>query len=207
MDPQCWKELERLHRDYAFVFAFFVLGWGPGQWSDWLEVTQLFCDQVIIDSSDLEVNPHCSGLCLGGLSIWPNVRQREYLTSWIKAKPICLSLKIVQDSLLFYLLFAFSFISISTKPCLRAFSTFQTHSASKLLLSELTHFEVRVLQCYSSTTPDWLSIPLDGDDWKRKKIFPLEMGTWRCSQDRKNRRHIVLPINGLNSIFTEMCGE
>lgn len=161
MLERTWKASYRL---YAFIFASFVLGWSPEQWSDWLKVTQLFCDKVIIDSSDLEVNSHCSGLRLGGLSIWPNVRQREYLTLWFKTKPIYLSLKIVQDSLLFYLLFAFLFISISTKPCLGTFSTFQTHSASKLLSSELTHFEVCIFQCHSRTSPVLLSIPLDWDD-------------------------------------------
>lgn len=60
---------------YIFVFVFFVLGWGPGQWYDLPKVTQLVRMESIIDSPDLAFNIRCSGLCLGGLNIWPNVRR------------------------------------------------------------------------------------------------------------------------------------
>lgn len=96
--------------------------------------------------------------------------ERKYLTLWIKTKPIYLSLKNVQDSLLFYFFFASSFTSMSTKACLGNFSTFQIHSASKFLLSEVRQFEVCVLQCYSLC---YLNFILHPTRLRWLKKFPL----------------------------------
>lgn len=69
--------------------------------------------ESVIDSPDLEVQTHCSGLCLGGLSIWPDVRRGSICPYGLKNKHMYLPLKNVQDSFLFYFFSAFSFFHVS----------------------------------------------------------------------------------------------
>lgn len=76
MDPQCWKELERLHIAFMFLFLFSC----EVQSSDLIgsRSHSYFVTKSIINSPELEANPCCSGLCLGGLRIWPNMRREIF---------------------------------------------------------------------------------------------------------------------------------
>lgn len=59
---------------FRFLFSLF---WGEAQGSDLFgsRSHSYFGTESIIDSPNLEVNPHCSGLCLGELNVWPNMRR------------------------------------------------------------------------------------------------------------------------------------
>lgn len=132
--------------------------------------------ESIIDSLGLAVNIYCSGLCPGGLNIWPNVRRGNNLALWIKNKLMYLPLKNVQDSLLFSSL-PFHLLPHSPNFVQEAYQSSKLIKTSKFHLSEQIPFGlVHALQyhhlCYLSNL---FSSTLGRGD--KNIVFSLEKGT------------------------------
>lgn len=87
--------------------------------------------ESVTDPPDLEVRTHCSGLCLGGLSIWPNVRRENVWPYGLKTS-ICSCLwkmSKIHSCSISSLPFDFS---MSAKFCLETFSIFTNSLNPKL---------------------------------------------------------------------------
>lgn len=197
------ERTSRLHLPSLFLFSF-SLFCGPGQKCESIKITQLVCVESVIDAPDLKVCTHCSGLSLGGLSIWPTMRRGNIWPYRLKTS-ICICLwkmSKIHSCSISSLPFHFS---MSAKLFLETSSIF-TNSLN-LKIPFIPTNTLRLGPHSSVTSLHYLGhFFLHARGWDdQKNTFSLEKGTCGCSPDRQNMGHTVFSVKELNITFVYMC--